>query len=49
MNLLLLISGYPPAIIHPRDRLAYIGALEKAQLGGSRSDFDVLIAKAVGR
>jgi len=49
MNLLLLMRGYPPAIIHPRDRLAYIGALEKAQLGGSRSDFDALIAKAAGR
>ena len=49
MNLLLLMRGYPPAIIHPRERLSYIGALEKAQLGGSRSEFDALIAKAVDR
>ncbi len=49
MNLLLLMRGYPPAIIHPRDRLAYIGALEKAQLGGSRSEFDGVIAKAADR
>ena len=49
MNLLLLMRGYPPAIIHPRERLAYIGALEKAQLGGSRSEFDALIAKAADR
>ena len=49
MNLLLLRRDYPPAIIRPRDRLAYIGALERAQLGGSRSDFDALIAKAAER
>ena len=49
MNLLLLMRGYPPAIIRTRDRLAYIGALERAQLGGSRGDFDVLVAKAAER
>ena len=49
MNLLLLMRGYPPAIIRPRDRLAYIGALEQAQLGGSRSNFDALISKAADR
>ena len=49
MNLLLLMRGYPPAIVRTRDRLAYIGALERAQLGGSRSDFDALIAKAADR
>ncbi len=49
MNLLLLMEGYPPAIIRTRDRLAYIGALEHAQLGGSRRDFDALIAKAAER
>ena len=49
MNLLLFMLGYPPAIIRTRDRLAYIGALELAQLGGSRSDFDVLIEKAAER
>ena len=30
MNLLLIMAGYPPAIIRKRDRLAYIGALEQA-------------------
>lgn len=49
MNLLLLMRGYPLAIIHPRDRLAYISALEKAQLGGSKEDFCALITKAVNR
>lgn len=36
MNLLLMIHGYPPAIIRTRDRLRYIRSLEKAQLGGDR-------------
>jgi hypothetical protein len=49
MNLLLLTHGYPPAIIRPRDRLAYLGALETAQLGGPRAAYDVLMVKAVNR
>lgn len=47
MNLLLLMHGYPPAIIHKRDRLAYLTALEEAQLGGPKDKFETLIAKAV--
>ena len=35
MNMILLMNGYPAAVIRKRDRLAYIGSLEKAQLGGS--------------
>lgn len=49
MNLLLLMQGYPPAIIRKRDRLAYIGALETAQLGGSKAAYEKLIAKAAER
>ena len=49
MNLLLLIHGFPPAIIRPRDRLTYLGALETAQLGGPRAAYDALVAKAVDR
>ena len=49
MNLILMMHGYPPAIIRKRDRLAYIGALEKAQIGGSKSDYEKLIAKAAER
>ena len=49
MNLILLMSGYPAAIIRKRDRLAYIGALEKSQLGGSKDDYMKLIGKAVDR
>ncbi len=49
MNLLLLMHGYPPAIIRKEDRLAYLGALETAQLGGAREPYDKLIAKAAER
>lgn len=49
MNMILLMNGYPAAIIRKRDRLAYIGSLEKAQLGGSKDDYLLIIAKAVGR
>ena len=49
MNCLLMIHGYPPAIIRPRDRAAYVGALETAQLGGPRTAYDTLIMRAVDR
>ena len=49
MNMILLMQGYPPAIIRTRDRLAYINALETAQLGGSKGPFLKLVAKAVER
>lgn len=49
MNMILLMTGYPSAIIRKRDRLAYIGSLEKAQLGGSKDDYLKIIAKAVDR
>jgi len=49
MNLILMMLGYPPAIIRKRDRLTYINALEKAQLGGSKADYFTLIVKAVDR
>ena len=49
MNLILLMHGYPPAIIRKRDRLAYISSLEKAQSGGSKDDFLKIISKSVDR
>ncbi len=49
MNLLLMMYGYPPAIIRKSDRLAYISALEKAQLGGSKTDYEKIIARAAHR
>jgi len=47
MNLILMQNGFPPAIISKRQRQTYITSLEQAQLGGSRKDFDKLIAIAV--
>ncbi len=49
MNLLLMMAGYPPAIIRKSDRLAYISALETAQLGGSKEPYEKIITKAVER
>lgn len=49
MNCLLMTHGYPPAIIRPRDRAAYLGALETALLGGPRTAYDNLIMRAVDR
>ncbi|OJW46923.1 MAG: cell filamentation protein Fic [Alphaproteobacteria bacterium 41-28] len=49
MNLILLMNGYPPAIIRTRDRLSYIASLEKSQLGGSNDDYLTLISRAVDR
>lgn len=49
MNLLLMMAGYPPAIIRNNDRLKYINALEKAQLGGSKEAYNNIIINAVNR
>lgn len=49
MNLILMQHGFPPALIRKRDRLRYIGSLEKAQLGGSKNDYFEIIAAAVER
>jgi Fic family protein len=49
MNLLLMMHGYPPAIIRKRDRLAYINALETAQLGGAKDAYESLIINAARR
>jgi Fic family protein len=49
MNMILLMNGYPPAIIRPRDRLVYLNSLEKAQLGGPKDDYFKIIFNAVDR
>ncbi|MCH9633986.1 MAG: hypothetical protein S4CHLAM7_07200 [Chlamydiae bacterium] len=49
MNLILIMHGYPPAIISKRDRLSYLNSLEKAQLGGSLDDYHALITKCIER
>jgi cell filamentation protein, protein adenylyltransferase len=49
MNMILLMQGYPAAIIRKQERLAYIGALEKAQTGGTKDDYYTIINRAVNR
>jgi Fic family protein len=49
MDMILMMNGYPPAIIRKRDRLSYIDSLEKAQLGGSKEAYLRLIGKSVNR
>jgi Fic family protein len=47
MNLLLMQEGYPPAIIHVKNRSVYIDALSTADTTGNSDDFYMLVARAV--
>ncbi len=49
MNLILIKSGFPPAIIRKEDRKEYISAIEKGQLTGDMNDYYEIIYKAVDR
>lgn len=49
MNLLLLLHGYPIAILRVQQRAEYISALELAQSSSNRDALDELIRAAVGR
>lgn len=49
MNLLLMQTGYPPAIIRKEERLQYVDALEKGQIVHNINDFYNLIYEAVDR
>jgi Fic family protein len=49
MNLILMQAGYPPAIVRKEDRRQYIESIEKAQLGGSMSDYYSLMYEAIDR
>ena len=49
MNMILLMTGYPLAIIRKTDRLAYINSLEKAQLGKSKDDYLKIVFDVVDR
>jgi Fic family protein len=49
MNLLLMQSGYPAAIIRPEDRSTYITALETAQTGGSMDGYYDCIYASIDR
>ncbi|MFN8445167.1 MAG: Fic family protein [Caldilineaceae bacterium] len=49
INLLLMQTGYPPALIRNEERHRYINSLEHAQLGGSLSDCYQVVCEAVER
>lgn len=49
MNLLLMQSGYPPAVVRKEDRKQYLASIEKAQLGGSSADYYSLMYEAINR
>ena len=49
MNVILMMFGYPAAIIKEKDRMQYISSLEKAQLGGAKDKYEQLIIGAVDR
>jgi Fic family protein len=43
MNVVLIRGGYPPVAVRPKDRLAYLNALEDAEAGCGRAAFDRLL------
>lgn len=47
LNLVLLQSGYPLAIIEKEKRLAYINAIEKALLHNDEQDYYMVILEAI--
>lgn len=47
MNYLLMLHGYPPAIIQKAQRPRYLRALERAQAGGDTRSLSELVARAV--
>lgn len=49
MNMILMQAGYPPAIIRKEDRKRYINSIEKAQLGGSLSEYYSVMYEAINR
>lgn len=49
MNLLLMQTGYPPALVRKEDRDLYIDSLEKAQLTNQFEDYYKVIYRAIDR
>lgn len=45
MNLLLMQAGYPPVVIGPEHRAAYIDALQALQLGGEAQPYESVMAE----
>jgi|FreactcultureFD7_1027221.scaffolds.fasta_scaffold00110_3 Fic family protein len=49
LNLELMKSGYPPAVIRKEDRLAYYDALDEACVSGDHAAITTLVAESVQR
>ena len=49
LNLLLMQTGYPPALVRKEDRDIYIDSIEKAQLANQRDDYYKVIYRAIDR
>lgn len=49
MNLILLQSGYPPAVISKEDRQTYLSSIEKVQLGGSSTQYFNFMYQAINK
>lgn len=49
LNLLLMQTGYPPALVRKEDRDIYIDSIEKAQLSNNVDDYYKVIYRAVDR
>lgn len=47
MNLILMTNGYPPAIINKEERGQYIKCIERAQVDGDLSGYEVFMAKKI--
>ncbi len=47
MNLVLLTGGYPPVIISNKNRKQYIDSIEKVQLIGDLSDYEIFMLKSI--
>lgn len=49
LNLLLMQTGYPPALVRKEDRDIYINSIEKAQLSNNVDDYYNVIYRAIDR
>ena len=49
LNLLLMQTGYPPALVRKEDRDIYIDSIEKAQLTNQREEYYKVIYRAIDR
>ncbi|WP_172619342.1 Fic family protein [Candidatus Sneabacter namystus] len=49
MNMILMMNGYPPAIVRKEDRMEYIDCLEKAQYAGAKESYVEFMSVCISR